>query len=209
MSTAVHPRRDHDHTALRHVLGKALILGAVTALVVVLMSFITRLLAGPLELLLGGVVLLAGIAVVTVLPGLWTGARTIEGIAGAAAIGLAATVVFLLIDVALLQPLGMYTNRWREVGGGSNWWYHPVWWMAGTYLPWLGALIIANRAARGRGTGMPGVLAPAVLLALIIGAVAVLAGFPGATWSLATFGVAFLPALALAAALSALGPARR
>ena len=58
------------------------------------------------------VLLLAGSAGVTLLPGIWTRARTIEGIAGAAGIGLGATVVFLLVDVALLQHIGTYTNRW-------------------------------------------------------------------------------------------------
>ena len=82
------------------------------------------------------------------LPGLWTRARTIEGIAGAAGIGLAAAFVFMVIDVALFQPLGLWTNRWLEIGGGANWWYHPVWWMVGTYLTWMGALVQANQAAK-------------------------------------------------------------
>ena len=84
---------------------------------------------------------------VTLLPGLWTRARTIEGIAGAAGIGLGATVVFLLVDVALLQNIGTYTNRWWQIGG-SNWWYHPIWWMVGTFLPWQGAWILANQMER-------------------------------------------------------------
>ena len=74
-------------------------------------------------------------------------ARTIEGIAGAAGIGLGAAFVFLLLDVVLLQNIGTYTNRWWQIGG-SNWWYHPIWWMVGTFLPWFGAWILANQAAR-------------------------------------------------------------
>lgn len=208
MQAAVDSARDSDFTALAYVLRRAVVLGLVTSVVVVLMAFITRLLANPLEAVVGGVVLLLGLTAVTVVPGRWTRARSIEGIAGAAGIGLAATVVFLLVDVALLQPLGMYTNRWREIGGGSNWWYHPVWWMIGTFLPWMGALILANRAARGRSTGLAGVMVPAVVLAVVIGSLAVLTGFPGASWSLPTFGVAFLPGLAAAAAVSALGSQR-
>jgi len=38
--------------------------------------------------------------------------------------------------------------------------------------------------------------------------VAILVGFPGARWTLPTFGVAFLPGLALATALSAMGTRR-
>src|SRR4029079_11961055 len=86
---------------------------------------------------------------VTLLPGLWTRARTIEGIAGAAGIGLGATVVFLLVDVTVLQNIGTWGNRWREIGGGSDWWYHPVWWMVGTFLPWFGAWMLANQLTRG------------------------------------------------------------
>jgi hypothetical protein len=205
MGTAVESRGTYDVTALPHVLRRALVLGVITAVVVVLLSFITRLTSGVVETVAGAIVLLAGLAAVTVLPGIWTRARTIEGIAGAAAIGLAAAVVFLLIDVALLQPLGIYTNRWREIGGGSNWWYHPVWWMVGTFLPWMGALTMANRVARGRSDSAAAVMLMAVVAALALGVLANLIHFPRANWSLSTFGIAFLPGLALAAALSALG----
>jgi hypothetical protein len=205
MTSAVEARGDYDTTGVSLIVRRALLLGAVEAVVVVLMAVVTRLLGGVVEAVVGGIILVAGLALVTVLPGLWTRARTIEGIAGAAAIGLAATVVFLLIDVALLQPFGVYTNRWREIGGGSNWWYHPVWWMAGTFLPWMGAMIIANRAARGRDASIAGVMVVALVCTVVVGALAVLVHFPGATWSLATFGVAFLPGLAIAAALSAMG----
>ena len=208
MTSVAQSRGDYDVTTLSYVLRNALILGVLTAVVVVAMSFITRLTSGIVETVVGGIVLLVGLAAVTVLPGLWTRARTIEGIAGAAGIGLAATVVFLLIDVALLQPLGIYTNRWREIGGGSNWWYHPVWWMVGTFLPWMGALILANRMARGRSASIGGVMAPALILAVACAVIAVLIGFPRANWSLSTFGIAFLPGLAIAAAASAWGSRR-
>jgi hypothetical protein len=205
MGSAVETRGTYDVTALPHVLRRALVLGVITAVVVVLLSFITRLTSGIVETVAGGVVLLAGLTAVTVLPGLWTRARTIEGIAGAAGIGLAATVAFLLIDVALLQPFGIYTNRWREIGGGSNWWHHPVWWMVGTFLPWMGALILANRSARGRTASVAGVMLTAIAAAVALGVLANLIHFPRANWSLSTFGIAFLPGLAVAAALSAFG----
>jgi hypothetical protein len=139
------------------------------------------------------------------MPGLWTRARTIEGIAGAAGIGLGATVVFMLVDVALLQPAGIYTNRWAEIGGFSNWWYHPVWWMLGTFLPWFGAMTLASRAVRGKSVSIPGVMIPAVACAIALAIIAVIIRFPGARWTLATFGIAFIPGLALAELFTMLG----
>lgn len=202
MSSAVRPTAGTDLTDLPYVLRHAVTLGVVTAVVVAVMSFITRFLAGPAEFGLGAVVLVAGLAAVTFLPGHWTRARTIEGIGGAAGIGLAATFVFLVIDVAVLQPAGMYTNRWREIGGDSNWWYHPVWWMVGTFLPWMGAQILASQARKGAVSLVAGLL---TALALTVGCwvVAALVHFPGAGWNLATFGVSFLPGVTLAAVVGA------
>jgi hypothetical protein len=205
MGTAVESRGEFDVTALRHVLSKAVLLGLFEALIVVLMSFITRFTAPPIETILGAIVVLIGLSVVVVMPGVWTRARTIEGIAGAAGIGLGATVVFMLVDVALLQPAGIYTNRWAQIGGFSNWWYHPVWWMLGTFLPWFGAMTLASRAVRGKSVSIPGVMIPAVLCAIVLAIIAVFIRFPGAHWSLGTFGIAFIPGLALAELFTMLG----
>jgi hypothetical protein len=205
MGTAVESRGEFDVTALRHVLSKAVVLGLFEALIVVLMSFITRFTAPPIETILGAIVLLVGLSVVVVMPGLWTRARTIEGIAGAAGIGLGATVVFLLVDVALLQPAGIYTNRWAEIGGFSNWWYHPVWWMLGTYLPWFGAMTLASRAVRGKSVSVAGVMIPAVACAIVLAIIGIFIRFPEARWTLGTFGVAFIPGLALAELFTVLG----
>ena len=112
------------------------------------------------------------------------------------------------MDVMLLQNIGTYSNRWQEIGGGSNWWYHPVWWMVGTFLPWLGAWILANQVDRkGRPNPMTG-LVIAFGLAVLVGALAVMLGFPGARWSLGTFAIAFLPALVLATIVSGIGSRR-
>jgi hypothetical protein len=42
----------------------------------------------------------------------------------------------------------------------------------------------------------------------VLAVVAVLAHFPGASWGVGTFGVAFLPGVALAAVISGLGAKR-
>ncbi len=200
--------QEYDRTRVPMIVEGAVKLGLLESMAVLLFALASRFLADVPEAIVCGIILVAGLAAVTMLPGLWTRPRTIEGIAGAAGIGLAAAGVFLLVDVTLLQNIGTYTNRWYEIGGGSNWWYHPVWWMVGTFLPWLGAWLLANQTVReGRAAPLIG-LAMALAAALVLGALAVLLGVPGARWNLATFGVAFLPGLALATVLSAVGKHR-
>lgn len=207
MDSAAELHGDYDLTSVPAIVRGSVLLGLLEAVMVLLLSMASRFLAGPLETVALAVLLIAGLAPVTLLPGIWTRARTIEGIAGAAGIGLGATFVFLLLDVVLLQHIGTYTNRWWEIGG-STWWYHPVWWMVGTFLPWLGAWLLANQAERNGRISAPAAFGTAVAFALAVAVVAVLIGFPGAGWNVATFGVAFLPGLALATALSALGGRR-
>lgn len=208
MGSTAELQNEYDVTRVPMIVQGAVKLGLLESIVVLLFSLASRFLGGLAELIVCGIILIAGLAAVTMLPGMWTRARTIEGIAGAAGIGLAATGVFLLLDVTLLQNIGTYTNRWYEIGGGSNWWYHPVWWMVGTFLPWMGAWILANQTVR---TGHPSPLlglTMAVLAGLVLAAAAVLAGFPGAHWNLATFGLAFMPGLVVATILSAMGQRR-
>ena len=209
MATAVEVRGDVDRTDIPHIVRTSFQLGLAESVVVFLMSLASRFLAGPVETIVLAVLLLVGLAIVSGLPGIWTRARTIEGIAGAAGIGLGAAAVFLLIDVALLQPIGTYTNRWRELGGGSNWWYHPVWWMVGAYLGWMGAWFLAHQAAKGDTPSVAKLMLSSLIFAVLVGAAAVLIHFPGASWSLATFGVAFLPGIAAAVIFAGLGLRRR
>jgi hypothetical protein len=201
-------QKDYDLTAVPAIVQGSVKLGLLQAIVVLLFALASRFLSGVLEVLVCGIILALGLAAVTVLPGLWTRALTIEGIAGAAGIGLGATGVFLLVDIVLLQNLGIYSNRWYDVGGGSNWWYHPVWWMVGSFLPWMGGWILANQTARMGRTSPVTALVMAAVGAAVIAVAAVLLNFPGAGWNLATFGVAFLPGLVLATILSAVGKRR-
>jgi hypothetical protein len=207
MTTAASQRGDYDLTDVPSIVRGSVLLGLLESVVVLVFSLVSRFLDGPVETVLLALILLVGLAAVTLLPGTWTQARTVEGIAGAAGIGLGATFVFLLVDVVLLQNIGTYTNRWLEIGH-SNWWYHPVWWMAGTFLPWMGAWILANQAERNGRTSIVAALGTTLAFTVLAAVAAVLIGFPGARWTLPTFGVAFLPGLALATALSTLGTRR-
>jgi hypothetical protein len=199
---------EYDLTAVPAIVLGSIKLGLLESVLVLLFSLGSRFLGGVLEAIVCGIILLVGLAAVSMLPGIWTRARTIEGIAGAAGIGLGATGVFLLVDVILLQNIGTYSARWYDIGGGSNWWYHPVWWMVGTFLPWMGAWTLANQTAR-RGRPLPLMgFGTAVAVALVLTALAVFFGFPGAHWGLGTLAIAFLPALVLATIISAVGARR-
>jgi len=208
MTSAVQATPATDHTELRHVLRAGAQLGVLQSVLIGAFGLIQPRVEGAIELVVCGAILVIGIAATIALPGIWTRARTIEGISGAAGIGLFATFVYLLIDVALFQPLGVYTNRWLEIGGGSNWWYHPVWWMVGTYLPWMGAWVLANQTAK-TGAQNPGALVIGTLvIAAVIMAAAAALGFPGAAFGLGTFSVAVMPALAVLVAVTSMGARR-
>jgi hypothetical protein len=208
MTSAAEAKGDYDATAVPLIVLGSIKLGLIESVLVLLFSLASRFLGGPLETIVCAIILLVGLAAVTMLPGLWIRPLTIEGIAGAAGVGLGAAGVFLLVDVVLLQNIGTYTDRWYAIGGGSNWWYHPVWWMVGAFLPWMGAWILANQTVR-RGTpSAPVGFGIAVGLGILAAVLAILLGFPGARWTLGTFAVAFLPGLALATVVSAVGARR-
>jgi hypothetical protein len=209
MHPAVELRSDYDLTDIPGIVRGAVKLGLIESVIVLLVSIVSHLLPyGALQTILLALIVLAGLACVILLPGVWTRARTIEGIAGAAGIGLGAAFVFMLVDVTLLQNIGTYGHRWLDIGGGSNWWYHPVWWMVGTFLPWMGAWILAMQVARGRAVSAGAAFGLVVGCSIVLAVLAVLVHFPGAHWGVGTFGVAFLPGLALATALSGLGTKR-
>jgi hypothetical protein len=208
MTSATLTTPEQDHTAVPHILRAGLQLGVLQSAAVAVFSIGSRLLSGPMELVVLGLTLVAGVAATIALPGLWTRARNIEGIAGAAGIGLAAAGVFLVIDVALFQPFGIYGNRWLAIGGGSNWWYHPIWWMVGTYMPWMGAWGLANQAAKGGSPNPIALIVTTLVLAVIVMAIAAFTGFPGAAIGIGTFGVSVLPALALNVVITWLGSRR-
>jgi hypothetical protein len=166
-SSAVVPT---DRSEFRNVLAGGTVVGIVTGVSVVAFIALTRTMSPgtPRDLLGSALIIVAGVAI-SLLPGQRAAARTVEGVAGAAAIGLWGTVVFMAIDIVLLRPFKAYPWTWDAIGGGSSWWYLPVWWMLGTFLAWMGGLLTAARSRRGA--------VPLVQLAIpvVIGCVAVTA----------------------------------
>src|SRR6266545_6050768 len=145
-----------DRSDFRHVLTSGTKVGVgIGATVIAYLVAVRFLPAGPALALVEAVLVLAAGVAASLLPAQWSVARSVEGIAGAAAIGLWGTIVFMAIDVVVLRPLnhfvGTYAWTWDAIGGGSTWWYLPIWWMLGTFVAWMGALMTAARATRGGG----------------------------------------------------------
>jgi len=199
MSATVAPAAS-DRSDFRTVTVGGAKIGVATAIAVVAFLAAVRLvpIAGGLR---GGVlvliVLAAGLAA-AFLPAEWTAARSTEGIAGAAAVGLVGTVVFSAIDIVLLRPFKAYPWTWDAIGGGSTWWYLPIWWMLGTFLAWMGGIVTA---ASGEATLARRAL-PAVAGTIIVAAIGRLAGatiaFPVVTGAAFTLVLAALALVALA-----------
>src|SRR3954464_10545878 len=174
-----------DRSEFRHILISGTIVGAAIAAAVVVFLIVAWLLpAGVLTSILLMLVVLAGGALAAFLPGSFATSRTVQGIASAAAIGLWGTIVFMAIDIILLRPLKAFPWAWDAVGGGSTWWYLPIWWMLGTFLAWMGAIVTAGRAARGGNTAIRSL------------AIAPLGGGLGAALGLGLGGVMLMPVAA-------------
>jgi len=208
MATAARIDSEFDTTDVRRIVRGSIALGFAQAVCVLIVSLVNKNLEGALDHALTGTVVAIGAAITIFGPAMQTRPRTIEGIAGAAGIGLGASWVFLGFDVAILQPLHTYTNRWAEIGGFSNWWYLPVWWMVGTYLAWMGGWILANQANKSGEASLPVAIGSVGLLTVGCGALVALLQFPGAGWNVPTFAVAVLPALALGTLVSGFGARR-
>jgi hypothetical protein len=167
-----------DRSEFRNVLSAGTVVGAVTGVSVVAFIAISRILApGTTRDLLESVLVLAAGTVVSLLPGQRAVSRTAEGIAGAAAIGLWGTVVFMAIDIVLLRPFKAYPWTWDAIGGGSSWWYLPVWWMLGTFLAWMGGMLTAGRNARSA-VAMPQLALPVVVGSVVVAVASKLLGCP-------------------------------
>jgi hypothetical protein len=159
-----------DRSEFRHILLSGAIVGAVTAAAVILFLLSSRLLPhGIVSSFLLMLIVLAGGVGAAFLPGFFAGSRTVQGVASAAAIGLWGTIVFMAIDIILLRPFKAFPWTWDAIGGGSTWWYLPIWWMLGTFLAWMGAIVTTGRAARGRDTAIRSLAIPAVVGGVAVG----------------------------------------
>ncbi len=174
-----------DRSDFRTVLVGGTKTGALAAAAVVLCALVVQVVpprppqAGGIRQGLLALIVLAAAVSASLLPGRWVRAQSTEGVAGAAAMGLWGTVVFMAIDIALLRPLNhlvtIYPWTWDAVGGGSSWWYLPIWWMLGTFLAWMGGIVTAAQASRGEQPVVKTAL-PILVGAIVLAAVARLVG---------------------------------
>jgi len=119
-------------------------IGIVTAIGVAAFSLLSTALAGPVETVVQSLFVLAGGALFAYWPAAIFGPRDVDGIAWTAMIGLLGAVSFTVIDTAALRSLDLYHWTWDAIGGGSGFWYVPVWFMASAVLAWLGGWVRAN-----------------------------------------------------------------
>lgn len=188
-----------DRTDVRNILIGGTKIGLVTVVMVVLYLWVSKHVpvGGSLRAGVEALIVLATGIMVTFLPGRWCSARSVEGIAGAAGMGLWGALVFTAVDIALLRPLHAYPWTWDAVGGGSTWWYFPIWWMFATFLAWMGGTLTA---AAPEDSSLARTAAPAVIGGIVIALVLKVAGFGASLPVLVGAGFAVvLPVLVLVA----------
>jgi hypothetical protein len=167
-----------DRSDFRHILASGTKIGVTVGAAVVLYLLVSRfLLPGAARALAQTLIVVAAAVAAAFLPAQWSTARSGQGIASAAAIGLWGTIVFMAIDIVVLRPIKAYPWTWDAVGGGSTWWYLPIWWMLGTFVAWMGGMVTAARAARG-GPASVGALAFPVLIGTATLTLGLFFGFP-------------------------------
>lgn len=148
MTSAAQPGTQSSMPWQTIVFGGA-VLGVITTIGVVVFALLTRMLDGMAESVVQAILVLAGGIVFSIFPALRTRATDVDTIAWAAMVGLMGALAFTVLDTAILRPLDLYHWSWDAIGGGSGFWYIPVWWMGSALIAWLGAWVIAVASRTG------------------------------------------------------------
>jgi hypothetical protein len=172
MTSAVEPAAERYDA--RNIVGGGVKLGLVTVVAVVVFALVSRALDGTVEIVVQSLIVVLGGVLASFLPALWVQPRGADTIAWAALVGLLGALVFTVIDTVLLRPIGIYHWTWDAVGGGSGFWYIPVWWMGSALLAWLGAWVAAL-VGNARGTfSMTGTAGSTIAVTVVVFLVLVL-----------------------------------
>lgn len=171
--TAVAETLDIDRSDVRTIVGNGFKLGLITTLYVVGFALVSRGISGVTETVVQSVLILIAGTVVAFYPAIVVKARTIDGIAWGMLVAVLGATFFTVFDTAILRPLDLYHWTWDAIGGGSGFWYIPVWWMVSAFLSGLGGILVANKSD-GDDTATLGSLFPrTAVFALIVFAVVV------------------------------------
>jgi hypothetical protein len=202
MTAAVEPAADRSD--VRTIVSGGVKLGILTTIGVAAFALLSRALAGPVEVVVQSALVVVGGLVWGYLPAIWIRPRSADGIAWAALVGLLGALGFTVLDTAMLRPLNLYHWTWDAIGGGSGFWYIPVWWMGSAFVAWLGAYVVALAARGGREPAPLAVGAGTAGIGLVLFALSAATGllpFHVAVAALA-FTVALVLHVPLAAAMS-------
>ena len=209
MTSTAELKGEYDLTRVPMIVQGAVKLGLLESILVLLFSLASRFLGGLAELIVGGVILLAGSrrrhhAAGTLDPaadhrGHRGSGRNRSGSRGSFPPGGRRAAA----EHRHLQPTAGMRSGVGATGGTTR---SGGWW-ARSSRGWAPGSSPTRPCRDGRPAPLVGFLT-AVGAAVVLAAAAVLLGFPGARWTFATFGVAFLPGLALATVLSAMGKRR-
>ncbi len=168
--------------------------GVVTAVGIAIFALMSRGMEGTSETLVQSVLVLVGAAVFAYLPSMLLRPRDVEIIAWASLIGLLGALVFTVIDTAIFRPMNLYHWTWDAIGGGSGFWYIPVWWMGSAFLAWLGAWVVAT-SSRQTEAPVPAIAGQTVGIGVVLGAILMATGL--VPFHSAGFALAFTIALVL------------
>lgn len=157
----------------RVVLSSGIKLGIVTAIGVAVFAFLSRGMSGTMETVVQSALILVGGAAFAFGPAFLMRPTNVDSVAWTAMIGLLGALVFTVIDVALFRNIHLYHWTWDQIGGGSPYWYHPVWWMGSAFVAWLGSWSVTNR---GEQASVASAAATAVGLGVVVSAILIVLG---------------------------------
>ena len=200
MTTAAQPT-DIDRADVRTIVTAGAKLGLITTVGVVVFALISRAMSGMAEVVVQSIIIIDAGVLFAYLPSVWIRPRSADGIAWATMVGLLGALVFTVLDVAVLRPASIYHWTWDAIGGGSGFWYIPVWWMGSAFLAWLGGIVVAYASQGGRDPNPLFVGAQTAVLGLVL--FVVLAAATAAPFHASIAALAFAIALALHVPLSA------
>jgi len=186
---------------VRTIVGGGVKLGLLTVAGVVVFALLSRWISGTLEVVIQSIIIMVGGAVCSYLPPFWVRPRTADAIGWSSLLGMLGALSFTVVDTVLLRPLKLYHWTWDAIGGGSGFWYIPVWWMGATFLAWLGSMAVAYRAESGGDEGLT--LAAGQTVGIAVAAFAVLTATGVAPFHSAIAALAYGLALIIQVPLSA------